>query len=407
MIPRLTGFIVSLLICFGVYAAEAESRIEDGADSLRVSLVTCDAGPEIFELYGHQAVRVSGKMKGHPVDVVYNYGMFDFDSPGFIYRFVKGATDYYAAAMPTDMFLYSYERRGSKVTEYPVALSPDETERLIAMLNHDITPEHRTYRYKYFSNNCSTRILDNVDAATRCRVVYPANDVPALTYRDMLRNYNAGYPWYQLGIDLALGSALDREVSPRERMFAPLALAQSVEGAHRPAGRPLTTAPVTLVEGRGDMRLTPTPWYLSPLFIFWEIAVIAIGAAVYCRLRRRRCPLLISLWGVAAGLAGCLLWFLVFISEHEGTSPNLLAVWLNPFWLIAPCLAWSTRLRKALRVLLTLEGIAAIAGTLCLLLSHQYINPALLPLILATVVICAMQIFPAQRHKKQVRRSLA
>ena len=132
-------------------------------DSLRVSLVTCDAGPEIFELYGHEAVRVSGSINGYPVDVVYNYGMFDFDSPGFIYRFVKGDTDYYAAAIPTQAFLYSYARRGSRVTEHPLRLSPDETKRLIDILNHDITPDHRTYRYKYFSNNCSTRILDNID----------------------------------------------------------------------------------------------------------------------------------------------------------------------------------------------------------------------------------------------------
>ncbi len=360
-------------------------------DSLRVSLVTCDAGPEIFELYGHEAVRVSGSINGYPVDVVYNYGMFDFDSPGFIYRFVKGDTDYYAAAIPTQAFLYSYARRGSRVTEHPLRLSPDETKRLIDILNHDITPDHRTYRYKYFSNNCSTRILDNIDRVLGAPVTYPSlhEDQGHKSYRDLLKYYNSGYPWYQLGIDLALGSYIDKEMSDREYMFAPLSLAGTIAKARRPDGSLLSGAPVILEEGEGDVRLPPTPWYLSPVFSFWIIGILTSSATCYLYLHHRRSALLLSIWGLITGLAGSLLWFLVFISEHEGTSPNALAIWLNPFWLIVPLTAWSRRMRPGLRILLSIQGLAALATLPIAAMSHQHINLALYPLLLTTIVLCA------------------
>lgn len=383
-----------LLICIAAWLGLHADNMQP--DSLRVSLVTCDAGPEIFELYGHEAVRVTGTIQGYPIDVVYNYGMFDFDSPGFIYRFVKGDTDYYAAAIPTQAFLYSYALRGSRVTEYPLQLSSDEAKRLVEILNHDITPDYRTYRYKYFSNNCSTRILDNLDHVLGAPATYPADteSYEYKSYRDLLEHYNSGYPWYQLGIDIALGAYIDKEISSRERMFAPLSLAGTISLARRADGTLLTGTPVTLEEGSGDVRLAPTPWYLSPIFLFWIIGIIISSATLYRHAHHKRCKLILASWGLIIGLAGILLWFLVFISEHEGTSPNALAIWLNPFWLIVPVMVWSQKMRSTLRILLTLQGLAALATPAAASLLHQHINHALYPLLLTSIVLCATGVFP-------------
>lgn len=370
-------------------------------DSLRFALITCDPGPEIFELYGHQGIRVSGRVQGNPIDFVYNYGMFDFNSPGFVTRFVAGRTDYYAAALPTQYFLLSYSERGSRVTEFPLLLSEEEARTLFDLLNADVQPGNSTYRYKYFTNNCSTRILDRLDQALGAPAHYPVTadteDAPALpadaTYRQQLQLYNSGYPWYQLGIDLALGSSIDKPVSSRGRMFAPIALETALPQATRADGRPLVGAPVTLVEGRGDRKLPATPWWLAPGFVFSLFSLIVCGFAVYGWLRRRRMRGLYCLWELLAGLTGCLVWYLAFVSEHEGTSPNLLAWWLNPLWLV-PAFSSLTRNNNFTNAFLALEAlVAAVLLCACPWLPQAF-NPALLPLMAVSVILPLARLFP-------------
>ena len=56
--------------------------------TLRFSLITCDAGEDIYTIWGHTAIRVVDSM--NQTDIVYNYGSFDFNTPNFIAKFVKG-----------------------------------------------------------------------------------------------------------------------------------------------------------------------------------------------------------------------------------------------------------------------------------------------------------------------------
>ena len=164
-------------------------------DSLSVGFVTCEPGPEIFELYGHEGVRVSGRVDGQNIDVVFNYGVFDFSSPGFVWRFVKGETDYMAVAQPTDLFLYPYRKRGSRVIERVMPLSQQEARQMYERLLDDVRPENSTYRYKYFTNNCATKPLAHLTAVTGERLK-PRDDHKPVTYRELLKQYNGGYPWY-------------------------------------------------------------------------------------------------------------------------------------------------------------------------------------------------------------------
>lgn len=377
-----------------------ENAAESRPDSLKVSLLICDAGPEIFELYGHAALRVTGQYEGRPVDEVYNYGVFDFTSPGFVYRFVKGETDYMAQASPTPLFLYSYAQRRSRVTLYQLNFTKQETDSLLAILRHDADPRFCTYRYQYFSRNCSTRILDDIDAAMGVTATYSTDTTADYhTYRQMLKQLNAGYPWYQLGIDMALGSSIDRPIQPREQAFAPVVLASNIDRSRRADGSPLVEGAEVLYPGEGDMRLPATPWYLSPDFILTLVGLIAVGI-VYIAYRRGKSPrILWAAWGVICGLPGCLIWFLVFMSEHEGTSPNWLALWLNPLWLLVPCLCWSKRLAKPLSYLFLLQALLALATFIICKCGVQTLNTALIPMLGATLVITLRAYWQLTKNK--------
>mgnify|MGYP000358610719 CR=1 FL=1 len=81
------------------------------ADSVEVSLLTCSPGTEVYSLYGHTAIRVKSYTTGE--DWVFNYGVFSFNRPNFIWRFTRGECDYQIGALPFAYFAEEYEGRGS------------------------------------------------------------------------------------------------------------------------------------------------------------------------------------------------------------------------------------------------------------------------------------------------------
>ena len=112
---------------------------------MEVSLITCSPGQDIYELEGHAALRVRQGDR----DWAVNYGIFDFNSPNFVYRFVSGQTDYIVAAYPFNFFLSQYVEQGRSVTEHKLNISQEQAIKLVGLLQDNLRPENRTYRYNY------------------------------------------------------------------------------------------------------------------------------------------------------------------------------------------------------------------------------------------------------------------
>lgn len=338
---------------------------------LTVSFVTCHPGPQIYELCGHEAVRV----RGEGIDSVWNYGLFDFTEPNFVYRFVKGETDYMVGGYPFEWFLPEYVARGSRVEEQDLNLSQEEARRFLAMLRHEALPENRRYRYNYVKDNCATRILELLDSAASARVIYP-DSIRYGTFREEMRTYHRDYPWYQFGIDLALGSGLDRGISAREEMFVPVEMMRMADGARLADGRPLVRERRVLNEGEPDATLGPTPAYATPIAVSWAVFAVIAAICAWSLMRRRAVKWLVTLWFAILGIAGCVVAFLVFISSHEATSPNILIFWLNPLQLLTAACVWG---RKTRPVALAM-AIYNVVCMVCLLavwpLQPQSANPA-------------------------------
>ena len=238
--------IISILAILSLVPAHGQTQRRD---SIIVSLITCWPGPEVYELCGHEAVRVRGiKPEGSVIDSVWNYGTFDFAQPNFIYRFVKGKTDYMLTSYPFAFFLPEYAAQGRRMVEQDLNLTRDEAWRLLGMLRTEARPENRTYRYNYVKDNCATRIVDRIDQAVGQPVIYP-DSVLYGTFRNEMRAYHRNYPWYQFGIDLALGPGIDYPLRGREEMFVPLEMMRKADRAHMADGRPLVAETRILVEG--------------------------------------------------------------------------------------------------------------------------------------------------------------
>ena len=381
-------------------AADSVAKTPKSSDQLVVSLLTCSPGPEIYELYGHEAIRVKGEGR----DSVWNFGVFNFNEPNFVYRFVKGETDYMCVGYPTEWFIPEYAERGSRVVEQELNLSQEEARKLLTMLQTNALPENRVYRYNYVKDNCATRIWRMMEAASDKEVTYP-DSIRYGTFRNEMRAYNQNYPWYQFGIDIALGSGIDVPITAKDEMYVPMEMERMIGGAKFADGRPVVKATRVLNEGVADATLPPTPWWFGPMFWCSLVAAILVCVCIYDLSRKGITRWIYSLWFFILGIAGCVVTFLVFVSKHEATSPNILILWLNPLQLIMAAAVWKQKKRTLPRelaryniaVLLVVMGVWAWQG--------QSTNPALFPLMGATWIMSLVYAIIARKDSYNYYRS--
>ena len=374
-------------------AATAGAAPRDSAaaeqDSVVVSLVTCYPGPDIYELYGHTMLRV----RYGSIDMVYNYGIFDFDTPNFMYRFVKGETDYKVAGYDGAYMLIGYRSR--KVVEQKLNLTAGQAMQVLLALVENARPENATYRYNYVYDNCATRPRDIIENVLGDRLHYSAMH-DTLTFRQEMRRYNANYAWQQFGIDLVLGSGIDYTLSYREQMFVPMVLMQAfAEAQVERDGRlePLVSATHVLNDGSdmGDI-LPPTPAWQSPMAVAMSVLVVVLILSWLDVQRRKVSRWADSLLFGMAGVAGLLVFFLIFVSTHEATSPNYNGFWLNPFALLPAVAIWIKKAKKVLYFYHFANFAVVFVLLACWPLLPQTANAAAFPLMLSLMARSASYI---------------
>ena len=352
-------------------------------DSVHVSLVTFYPGSEPHNIWGHSEIRV----QQGPVDVYFNYGVFDFQAPAFMWRFMLGQTDYLCQPVPRAYAMLGMENR--RMVEQELNLPQDKAIMVRDFLWNNAQPENRTYRYKFLSDNCSTRPRDIIEMAAGEGLRYPAMSDSAVTYRDILAHYCRNYAWERFGIDLVLGWNVDTVLDQRATMFIPMLLMDAVAGATITTDSTTTrlvratTVPIDK-STEGNVR-PPTPWYLSPMTV--AMLVLALTLMVTWRDWRRHD---VARWFdtvlfSAGGLAGCLLFFLIFFSTHEATSPNINIAWLNPLLLLLAILPWFKKTRNAARWLHALNALVVALLMLAWPWQPQVGNFAFFPLMTALV----------------------
>ena len=304
------------------------------SDSVRVSLLTCAPGSEIYSLFGHTALRYENPAKGE--DWVFNYGMFSFNTPNFVMRFVKGETDYQLGVVPFRYFEGEYAMRGSSVYQQELNLTEKEKENVIRLLRENYLPANRTYRYNYFYDNCTTRARDKVEQGIEGKVVYPKG-VKERSFRQIVREYTDGHEWSAFGIDLCLGSEADEPIDERKQMFSPFYMLEFARGAmiHRAD----TIVPFVKEEKllldfsskdeelfeKDEEVFLPSPWACA--LIWWVLTFVVTTLGI-------KNGKVYWLWDAlllgAQGIGGCVIAFLFFFSVHPTVGSNWMLLMLNP-----------------------------------------------------------------------------
>ena len=298
-----------------------------------------------------------------------------------------GQTDYLCQPVPRAYAMLGMENR--RMVEQELNLPQDKAIMVRDFLWNNAQPENRTYRYKFLSDNCSTRPRDIIEMAAGEGLRYPAMSDSTVTYRDILAHYCRNYAWERFGIDLVLGWDVDTVLDQRATMFIPMLLMDAVAGATITTDSTTTslvkatTVPIDK-STEGNVR-PPTPWYLSPMTV--AVLVLALTLMVTWRDWRRHD---VTRWFdtilfSAGGLAGCLLFFLIFFSTHEATSPNINLAWLNPLLLLLAILPWFKKTRNAARWLHALNALVVALLMLVWPWQPQVGNFAFFPLMTALV----------------------
>jgi len=294
---------------------------------LQFSLLTCTPGEELYSSFGHSAIRLVNTENGS--DIVFNYGTFDFDDPNFYSKFVRGKLLYFVSidAFPDFMYEYQYYQRG--VTEQVLNLTCAQKQQLLYALYENAREENKYYKYDFTHDNCTTRLRDIL-----WKMLGKAPRVPPLTprqtsFRDLIHKYleqNKMY-WSELGIDILLGSPLDKWMTVEEDMFLPDYLMKAFDSA-RVDSSYLTLDKRTLLEGAP---VSSAQAGIRP--VIWTSLLLVLGILIgYIRkpfARRILTTLDVFIFGVS-GLIGILLLFMWLGTDHQMCRDNYNLLWALP-----------------------------------------------------------------------------
>jgi hypothetical protein len=334
--------LILLLFCFISPKGEA-ANLSPQAQS---SLLTCPAVTEIYSYFGHSAIRV--KDPGTRIDTVYNYGVFSFEQPNFIWRYCKGETYYTMAAQSMRSFLNEFYEEKRDVYEQVLNYNPAERQALYNALLENNKPENRVYLYKHFSDNCATRIRDQFEKAAGGKLRYDTLLDKPYTYRQLLDQCLPGNSWSGFGIKLALGIPCDRKTTFSQKMFLPPYLEADMTKASlvRDDGTVPFAQPVKLLYKAPAIREGFDPTSPAMIVLMFLAAILGLSLWEY-RINKRWIWLDFIVY-LSLGIAGLILGFLCFISILEATGWNLNLLWALPTHFIYAFLLLFKPLREKL-----------------------------------------------------------
>ena len=323
-------FFLGVVNCFATSNIRYKAWTQDISNA-EISVLTCSPGDEIYSIFGHTAIRVCNKNTG--LDAVVNYGLFDFNQDSFVYRFVKGETDYMCGVDGYNSFLYSYAWRGSGVKATVLDLTDTEKERIIRVLTNDLKPENREYRYNFAFNNCATKIRDIVKFAynDRCESLQPSE----YTFREIIGRYAENYPWFMFSFDICLGGKdYNTLMTPEEVQFLPehldIALNNSLINRDGEDIKPSTRQEILLT----PIETTVESTLFTPLVFACIILVLSIINLIFGKKCRIASNIFSGTIFFTYTLIGLLVVFLMFFSEHPFTSWNMNILIFNPLIII-------------------------------------------------------------------------
>jgi hypothetical protein len=332
--------LVLLLFCSFVYTQNPNL-----SNNSSVSVLTCGRGEQLYSTFGHTAIRV--KDTENQLDVVYNYGAFDFNTEHFYLKFVKGDLQYFVTATSFEDFILEYQYDQREVIEQVLDLTLLEKQSLFESLNKTLYSSDRYYTYKFIDRNCTTMVADKISATLHNQ---PINKVAknSLSYRKLLYPYFDNFFDYKLGINIIFGLKTDFQAT---QLFLPSELLESLDKISY-NGKPLVLSKTTLLEGSN---------HNTPSFSFFKSIYFVIVLLLLLLLLNKH--ILFSIYLTSCGLLGLFLCLVGIYSQHEEVLWNYNALLFNPLYLLLPLVSQNAKQKIRLIILIMIGAYSILMVT--------------------------------------------
>jgi Domain of unknown function (DUF4105) len=360
------------LLCWLIFSGSIHAQNGLSA-SATASLLTVEPGDELYSVFGHSAILIRDPESG--LDRAYNYGTFPFDQPNFYLNFCRGKLLYMLDVESGRHFFKEYQYLQRQVTEQVLNLSPAQVTELYNLLEVNYLEENRYYKYDFFYDNCATRLRDIIRKGAgqgfEFNLTTQPTDPP--TMRQALRPSLRQSPWTQFGIDLVLGLPTDIQATPERLMFLPAYMQQVVDRSTL-NGQPL--AAQTRVGPQYKKNTASTSgWLGQPLWVMCAVALLGFLSMLHPLANR----IFDWLFWSALGVAGVIIFFLWFLTDHQATKTNLNLLWAWPTHLL---FGWRKTPTPTGRLYFIVVNIITV-----LLLGAWYFLPQELPLAILPIVV--------------------
>ncbi|ODS84443.1 MAG: hypothetical protein ABS46_03435 [Cytophagaceae bacterium SCN 52-12] len=368
-----------MIICMALLGwHRAAAQLPDS--TTQVSLITVGPGDDLYSSFGHSLFWFSDPAKG--LDASYNYGSFTFQTENFYLKFLRGTLPYKIDKAPLDAQVYYWQHENRSVVQQVLNLSAAQKQKLYALLEENYRPENREYRYRFFYDNCATRLQDMLLAACGDSIIYEGYTHETRTFREWIDKYaHRQKPWADFGMDLAIGKTADKTATPMQATFLPDNLHDAFAGARVIAGGkpgPLVAADRVIYSATPR----PAPGFLTPMLFFWALALLT-GLFTLWQLRSHRINFAFDkILFTACALAGTVLLLLWFGTDHEDTVLNWDILWASPILFIIAAGLSRKKKKPWVSVLLIVYALLLLAGTINLDKHNQVLIPVLLVLIM-------------------------
>lgn len=324
-----------------------------------IKVITCGKGAELYTTFGHTAIRIEDTKNN--VDVVYNFGLFDFRTSNFYAKFVKGDLQYFAGVCQYSDFIAEYKNEGRKVTEQTLNISKSQKQQLFDLLNKTAFSEDRYYTYKFIDRNCTTMVLEKINAILGTKNI-EKTDSKTLSYREVLYPYFENHFWFKLGINIIFGERTDNKAT---QLFLPIELQNSLE-RYQTNGKKLVSETKTILPDRQTK--SSFSFFDSIYFIILILAVLAI-------LRNKKIFLFTFF---LFGLLGLFLCMVGLYSQHQEVLWNYNALLFNPLFILMPFV------KDKNKKILIYSILASLTLYICVLFNKPHFT-LMLPFIIYTI----------------------
>lgn len=375
-------FIPILLFLFFNLSFCQELKLSSEAE---ISVLTFGPGTNLNDAFGHSAFRIKDKSLG--LDIVYGYGGYDFEAPNFVLKFALGKLNYLITRKSFSDILKIYSYYDRTIEQQRLNLRDSEKQKLYNYLVYNYKPGNRAYLYDFFYDNCATKIRDVVTIATNQSVTYPSSDTfEDLSFRDLIHDQVGLNTWGSFGIDIALGSVVDRSITTEEKMFLPKYIYKNLETAKTNNNQALVYSTNTIYKSRKNQSYASIWFMVSPVFIIGLLSLIIIFVTYKDFKASKRTKWIdITIFSLTA-VVGLLLLFLWFGTNHTATGYNYNLLWAFPLNLLAIAQVSKNKIKNWFRSYLKYVLIMLCLMALHWVIGVQVFAIALLPLLLALLL---------------------